>query len=466
MTTRRQVLAGSSAALLAGAVPRLAWGATQTDVLVIGAGLAGLNAARLLVAACLKVTVIEGEERIGGRLHTLDHLAGRPEAGGIQIGSGYTRLRAIAAELQVPLIQDRAEARGALYRIGKQTVRGEDWTTSPANRLVGTERGLAPAALGQFYAAKLPPLAGLEDWTTPAAIAAFDQLWGDELARLGASNEAQRLIAANLNGNSLNTLSALHIARSAAIFRAGPGPTFTVSGGSQRLPEAMVADLQAKGAAVRTGRRVIALHERTDGVTLRLADGTKLAARQAICTIPFAALGNVIVDTPNPRFNPVQRQLAYTAGTFLYLQASEPFWRHDGLPETLWSDDPLLARVFVLGDDPAMLKVFATGQSALALDRLSPQQAGTAAITRIEAARPSAKGKLTLAGVHSWQAQAGARGIYHHLTPGTAAPLAALARSTTGRLHFAGEHLALQASGMEGALESGERAALAVLARS
>ncbi len=466
MQTRRAVLTGSSAALLSGIAPRSAWGATQADVLVIGAGLAGLSAARLLAAGGLKVIVIEAERRIGGRLHTLDQLPGRPEAGGIQVGSGYTRLRAIAAELAVPLVQDKAEARTALYRIGGQTVRAEDWPRSTANLLAEAEQALVPAALGGFYAAKLPPLAGQEDWTTPAAIAALDKPWGAELARLGASAEARRLIAANLNGNSLETLSALHVARSAAIFRTGLGPTFTVGGGSQRLPEAMVADLRGKGVELRLGARVIGIGEAPGDVSVLLNSGKEVRARQVICTIPFSALREIGVYSPIKLSKPVRRDLAYTAGTFLYLQASEPFWRHDGLPDTLWSDDPLLARVFVLGDDPPMLKVFATGQSALAFDQLGSERAGAEAIARIEAARPSAKGKLSLAGFHSWQTQRLAGGIYHHLTPGMAAPLAALARHVAGRLHFAGEHLALQASGMEGALESGERAAKLILAKS
>lgn len=63
------------------------------DVAVIGAGLAGLHAARACEAAGLKVVVIEAERRIGGRLHTLHDLPGAPEAGGIQVGAGYTRCR-------------------------------------------------------------------------------------------------------------------------------------------------------------------------------------------------------------------------------------------------------------------------------------------------------------------------------------------------------------------------------------
>ena len=72
MLTRRQWLLGSSAALVAAAAPRLAWGLTEADVIIIGAGLSGLNAALILEREGLKVTVLEAQQRIGGRLWTLD----------------------------------------------------------------------------------------------------------------------------------------------------------------------------------------------------------------------------------------------------------------------------------------------------------------------------------------------------------------------------------------------------------
>ena len=70
----------------------MAWGQTECDVAIIGAGLAGLQAAMICESAGLKVSLLEASNRIGGRLFTLDDLPGRPEAGGIQIGGGYRRL--------------------------------------------------------------------------------------------------------------------------------------------------------------------------------------------------------------------------------------------------------------------------------------------------------------------------------------------------------------------------------------
>lgn len=92
-------------------------------------------------------------------------------------------------------------------------------------------------------------------------------------------------------------------------------------------------------------------------------------------------------------------------------------------------------------------------------------EADVAIIARIEAARPSAGGMMSVAGFHSWQHDAGSRGIYHSIGTVMASDLVAATRSSGTRLHFAGEHLAQASSGMEAALECGETAARTVIER-
>ena len=416
-----------------------------------------------LEAAGARVIVLEATGRIGGRLHTLYDLPGTPEAGAIQVGAGYTRLRAIAAQRGIAISDaagegaGREQLAGNLYHINGISVPSQGWADSLANNLTGAERTVEPAALLLHHAGAFPQLVQNTDWRF--APGAQDISVATALRAHGASEEALRLIEANFNGNSLGGMSQLHVSRTLAIMRGAPRGVGTILGGAEALPVAMA---NALAGDVRVDHSVLGIAEEASRVTVATSSGP-LSASHVICTAPFSAMRNLPIeaDLP-PALARMIAELPYTRASFAYISAREPFWLNDGQPETLWTDLPLIGRVFALGTNPPMLKLWTRGAGADMLDRMPRDMAAQRIIAAIEAARPAARGQLKVERFYSWQNNPHARGIYHHIGTGMAADLAAATDYRGRRLHFAGEHLAQSSSGMEGALESGERTALHV----
>ena len=102
--TRRRLLEGSLAGLAAGVSSGCTDHGSGRKVVVVGAGLSGLNAALILERWGFEVQVVEARERVGGRLWTLDHLPGSPEGGGNVMGSNYGRVFKVAHDLKVPSV--------------------------------------------------------------------------------------------------------------------------------------------------------------------------------------------------------------------------------------------------------------------------------------------------------------------------------------------------------------------------
>ncbi len=107
---RRNLLLTGSAALISAAAPVRAQVEKRYDAIVVGAGLSGLHAARILEEQGLNVLVLEGRNRIGGRVYTLMDVPGRPEAAGEFMGPNYARMIDTARTLGVDLVGPESAA--------------------------------------------------------------------------------------------------------------------------------------------------------------------------------------------------------------------------------------------------------------------------------------------------------------------------------------------------------------------
>jgi monoamine oxidase len=445
------------------------------DVVVVGAGLAGLHAAATLENVGHRVLVLEAQRRVGGRIHSMRQQGSTAEAGGTYIGAGYARVIGAAERHGVELIDVTPILE--FFREQDLALDGEiipqaEWPTHPANDFPEPDKKHLPWSYHRVLTMRDNPLRDPGDWLD-AKHAALDVSAHDWLRGLGLSERAIALTyGLNVSfGRDAHDVSALMLLFRGAFSREQRALTkadslgFTARDGVQRVPEAMAAEL-AGGVELEHVVTAIALHG--DRAVVVCANGRRFSARHVIAAVPPTVLRRIAIE---PKLPALQAEAIATLPsqplTQVYLAPRSRFWEQDGHAASLFTD----TRAGMLAaarnrDDPTevtSLTAWITGDNAAALDRLPPADAGRAVISAIETLRPAAKGQLELIGMHSWGADPHAGGAWTYFRPGEVRRFAAALGAAHGRLHFCGEHLAITSRGMEGAMESAEEAAAAIL---
>ncbi len=471
--SRRKFMQSAAAASLAFVTPRVAWGQTSADVIVIGAGMSGLNAALLLEAQGLDVRILEGRNRIGGRVYSLGNVPGNPEAGAnaIVAKNALDVARRYGAEL-IDRSQRPGINRERLLVLGGKIIPPSEWPDSPLNPFPKDQRETMPWGYVSPLVSKNNPLKNLEDWVDPA-YASHDISLHTFLEQQGAND---RIIQLAVDTNCIYDRSAHDVSTLMPFqgdirrkFRQKAGRiNFVGKGGNQRVPEAMARGLKRQVIMQKT---VSAIRSEADGVDVYCSDGTHYRARFVICSVPIPVLRNLRID---PVLTGVQEQavksMSYSLCTQIHMTAKRPFWEDDGLPPYMWTDG-LVGTVSPSRNGPSpdeVTSIAARGRGLMAtyLDRLGPEGAKAAVVEYIEKIRPAAKGQLTALHFHSWQLDPFAGGADFMIWgPGEVTAFHGKLWERHGRISFCGEHTALLSSGQGGALESGERAASEILER-
>ena len=345
-----------------------------------------------------------------------------------------------------------------------QSILPDRWAGHALNPFDGPLANLPPWALPFAAMGRGNPLPEVASWRDPE-FAEWDKPvsehlgWTSEQLRLGFGINP----GYGASAYSQSTLMWFQIMKAIA---APGGRLLTVNGGNQRVPDAMGAAL---GDAVRFGAAARHIESDATGVTVRTMDGSTYRGRDCIVTLPTSALRTVDIDPAPPRLQQRGiRSLPYNRVVRAYFVPERRYWEEDGLPPSIWSDS-YAGRVFALrgggGSDITMMQSFITGRAAELLDRMPQADAMALVQAEIERVRPAARGALRPAAYVSWGNDPYAGGAYACWAPGQISAFADAVSQTHGRLTFAGEHTAIRARGIEGALESAERAVREVSAR-
>jgi monoamine oxidase len=468
--SRRSFVKAGAASLAIMRMPALAASPKNIDAIILGAGISGLHAARMLQNAGLTVLVLEGSGRIGGRCWTARNAFGAPELGAQQIGFGFGRVRGNAADLGVALIDP---PKGSMSETNMPTLSvsigdaapTKDWPRSSLNRLREDEKSFPPTALLTHYLFKDNPLSTPTDWQKPEFEWIERLSLREYLAQKGASAEALRLIDVGVAARNLDDANALDFLRKNYYYawEGKNGPYSIFRDGTSALTDAMAASLHRP---VILNKIVTRIDAGSHSVAVKCKDGSTYLARTCITTIPLSVMKDIAItgDVP-PLQRDAWRQQRYSNTLEVFFKFREPFWDKDGLPANMWTDAPMqfLAHIPSRVEPVGNLVAYCHGEGLEALAGLSAAAIGQRCVEHIVRLRPAAAGQLSVDYVHDWSRYPFSKGHIAYFAPGDVGRYASIVARPVGALYFAGEHNCRVHAGVEGACEAAENASIAVL---
>ncbi len=429
------------------------------SVLVAGAGLAGLAAARDLVAHGADVTVVEARDRVGGRVWTIrDGFADNQhaEAGGDMIDEAQTEIRALAAELGLKLTRilrggfgyARRDGAGRTRIVSQNAARGWD---ALSERLAGLAR--------QYRLAE-------QRWDSPITADLARRSVAQWLDEVRADRDL-RATATGLRGFFLADPEELSLVafvdQFATTDESAGWSMYRIVGGNDRLPAALAAGL---GDRVQFGTELVALSHRGREVRAALKQArtvSQLTCDYVVLAMPATLLRRVPITPalPAQQHDAIAR-LKYGKATRTLLQFSSRFWRAAGRPRAFGSELPFGA-VWEANEDqrgrPGILALLAGGSASDATQTIVARSGMRGLATSLDWLG-SGDADLLRSQQVVWEADPWARGGYAYFDPAFDPSLRQWLARPFGRLFFAGEHTSFRWQGyMNGAVESGRRAA-------
>jgi monoamine oxidase len=445
----------------------------DADVIIVGAGISGMTAARRVLEAGLTPLVLEADERVGGRILTQEAVPGVPiELGAQWIGDTHHRMFRLAAELGVETYPQYDEGETSYELDGSGVLRENEFHVRFASERKELELTLRRL---DVLAASVPVEA---PWQAPRATewdAITAGAWYDAQGLSSVARTLLEICTVGILAVPTAEVSFLHLlftiqtcGVTSEIFAESEGGAQTTRflGGTSEIPKrlaALIADHIVLEAPV------LLIEHSADHVAVHCRGGRVAHGRRAVVAISPTLAGRIMYDPP---LSGVRDQLTQRLPNGSAMKAffvyDEPFWRADGFNGQLISDvgpARMSNDTCIPGDDHGVILMFLEGDDARTVGRLPQAERRTALTAELvrhygqKAARPEhyVDGE--------WSDRQWTRGCYNaNHGPHVWTKYGPTLTVPIGPIHWASTDAATYWSAyMEGAVDAGERAAQEVI---
>jgi len=445
----------------------------EADVIIVGAGLSGLYAARELKKAGLEPLILEASDRTGGRILTETPIPGIPlELGAQWIGDTHARMHRLAAELGVETFA-QYDTGDTKYELCGSGVLGQaEFYRRHGDDVESVNRVLA---MLDELAASVPPEA---PWLAPRA-AEWDAItagaWYDAQGLSPIARTLLEICTVGILAVPTVEASFLHLLFTiqtcgvgAALFseEEGGAQTTRFVGGTTQIPDRLAAQLTEH---IVLDVPVQTIEHTADRVTVHCRGGRTFGGKKVIVAIAPALAGRILYDPPLPGVrDQLTQRMPHGSAVKAFFVYDEPFWRADGYNGQFISDvgpARMSNDTCIPGHDAGVVLAFLEGEQARIASRwwvTERREALTAQMVRIFGPKAGAP----VAYVDGeWSDRQWTRGCYNaNMGPLVWTNYGDVLTTPIGPIHWASTDTATQWSAyMEGAVDSAERAVAEIL---
>lgn len=444
-------------------------------VIIVGAGLAGLSAGFELKRAGHNPVILEAQQRIGGRVYTLRDPFTEglyAEVGAMRIPRAHSLTMEYISRFGLKTSDFTMDNPNAYYYIGGKKIRALDANANPSLMGFEVNKDEEGKTSGQLYMEAIQPLIDMLEKNGDSAwdeiITKYDQYSTREFLELHGWSEGMiEMFGLLANQESVMNSSFLEL------FREDSGNYYTnmveIDGGTDRLPYAFLPELKDN---IRFGAKMTAMDQSPDDVTIHYqtpAGKFSETGDYAIITVPFPVLRHVEVLKPFSREkNRAIRQLHYDASAKILFQCKRRFWEEDeGIYGGGTMTDLPIRNLYYPDHGRetgrgVILASYTWSEDAQRWGSLKPDDRIVQALDDVAEIHPQIIQEFEVGTSWMWHDDEFAGGAFALFDPGQQTLLHDEIVKPEGRIHFAGEHASLYHAWIQGAFESGLRAAIAI----